>query len=144
MAAEEAFAADVNGPLAASRKSTRFVPGAATSTLAVELMKPILAAATWYSPGSSLAIVKVPLELLIAVRSVPLLTLCAVIRTSATGYILAESRVTPLRSPNKSCPIAGMGNVANCKAMQAGTTAEKTELRVINVLSEIKVTVVCS
>ena len=38
---------------------------------------------------------KVPSELLIAVRSAPLFRLCAVIVTRATGSPLAESRVTP-------------------------------------------------
>src|ERR1017187_739521 len=126
--AGEALAFGTAALSAASRKSTRRVPGGATYTLAVESAKPSLDAATSYSPGSSPGMVNVPSEPLVAVRSVPLFRLCAVIRTCANGCLLAESRVTPPTAPNMSCPAAGMGSAAIWKAMQAGKTAETSKL----------------
>jgi hypothetical protein len=139
-----AFASGAGGVSAVSRKSTQEVAGAATSMLAVDAMKPAFAAATWYRPGSRPGIVNVPSEPLIAVRSAPVFTLCAVIRTCATGCLLAESRVTPPTPPNKSAPQAGVNGAASWQAMQAGKTAERNELRVISVLSATDVTVVHS
>jgi hypothetical protein len=66
-----------------------------------------------------------------AVRSELLFALCTVIRTCATGCLLAESRMTPATPPDDSVPRAGMGNAASEIAMQAGTKRETTKLRVI-------------
>src|SRR6478672_12297369 len=88
--------------------------------------------------------INIPSRPLIAVRSVPLLTLCAVILTSASGCLLTESRVTPRTPPNSPCPEAGIASATIWNAMQAGTRAEASKLRVIDVLSETDATIVSS
>src|ERR1035441_9630178 len=99
-------------------------------------MNPSRAATTRYRPGSSASTAKAPSGPLTELRSVPLSTLCAVIRTCANNFLLAESRVTPPTPPDNSCPEAEMGSTARCNAMQAGTTAKTSKLRVISILFE--------
>jgi len=101
-----------------SARSTRSTRRAATWICADDLSNPFLVAATSYRPGCRFVNVKTPSASVTVARSVPWSRLWAMICASASGFLVAESRVIPPTRPTDACPSVGSDSVANKNAAQ--------------------------